>query len=36
VRFVLLEGVGRAKLEAGVDPRLVDETIAATSAAAMQ
>jgi 3-dehydroquinate synthase len=30
VRFVLLEGIGRARLEAGVDPRLVDETIAAT------
>ena len=29
VRFVLLEGVGRAKLEAGVDERLVDEAIAA-------
>ncbi|HEY3074445.1 MAG TPA: 3-dehydroquinate synthase [Burkholderiales bacterium] len=29
VRFVLLEAVGRAKLEAGVDERLVDEAIAA-------
>ena len=29
VRFVLLEGVGRAKLEAGIDERLVDEAIAA-------
>ena len=36
VRFVLLQGVGRAKLEAGVDQRLVDETIAVTSAAAVQ
>ena len=29
VRFVLLEGVGRAKLKAGIDERWVDETIAA-------
>jgi len=31
VRFVLLEGLGRAKLEAGVDERLVDEAIAAAA-----
>jgi 3-dehydroquinate synthase len=36
VRFVLLHGLGRAKLESAVDERLVDETIAATSAAAAQ
>ena len=36
VRFVLLHGVGHAKLEAGVEDRLVDEAIAATSAAAVQ
>ena len=36
VRFVLLHGVGHAKLESGVDERLVQETIAATSAAAAQ
>jgi len=36
VRFVLLEGLGRAKLQAGIDERLVDEAIAATSAAAVQ
>jgi 3-dehydroquinate synthase len=36
VRFVLLHGLGRAKLESGVDDRLVDEAIAATSAAAAQ
>jgi 3-dehydroquinate synthase len=36
VRFVLLQGVGRAKLETGVDERLVDEVVAATSAAAVQ
>jgi 3-dehydroquinate synthase len=29
VRFVLLEALGRARLEAGVDERLVDEAIAA-------
>jgi len=31
VRFVLLHGLGRAKLESAVDPRLVDETIAAAA-----
>jgi 3-dehydroquinate synthase len=31
VRFVLIEGMGRAKLEAGVDERLVEETIAAAA-----
>ena len=36
VRFVLLHGVGHAKLENAVDDRLVEETIAATSAAAAQ
>ena len=36
VRFVLLEGMGRAKLLADVDAKLVDATIAATSAAAAQ
>jgi 3-dehydroquinate synthase len=36
VRFVLLHGLGRAKLEGAVDDRLVDETIAAASAAAAQ
>jgi len=36
VRFVLLEAVGRARLQAGVEQRLVDEAIAATSAAAVQ
>ena len=29
VRFVLLEGMGRATLQAGVDPQLVDQAIAA-------
>ena len=32
VRFVLLEAIGRAKLQAGVDERLVDEVIAAAAA----
>jgi 3-dehydroquinate synthase len=36
VRFVLLEGLGRAKLPADVDGQMVDATIAATSAAAAQ
>jgi 3-dehydroquinate synthase len=36
VRFVLLEAVGRARLEGGIDQRLVDEAVAATSAAAAQ
>ena len=36
VRFVLLHGLGHAKLESGIDERLVAETIAATSAAAAQ
>jgi len=31
VRFVLLHGLGRAKLESSVDARLVDETIAAAA-----
>ena len=31
VRFVLLDAIGRASLRADVDPRLVDETIAATA-----
>ncbi len=31
VRFVLLHGLGRAKLEGSVDERLVDETIAAAA-----
>ena len=31
VRFVLLEGMGRAKLQAGIDQRLVDEVIAAAT-----
>src|SRR4051812_28088306 len=31
VRFVLLHGLGRAKLESSVDQRLVDETIAAAA-----
>lgn len=31
VRFVLLHGLGRAKLEAGIDERLVEETIAAAA-----
>jgi 3-dehydroquinate synthase len=31
VRFVLLEGMGRAKLQAGVDQHLVDEVIAAAT-----
>ena len=31
VRFVLLHGLGRAKLESAVDQRLVDETIAAAA-----
>jgi hypothetical protein len=33
---VLLEAVGRARLQAGVEQRLVDEAIAATSSAAVQ
>ena len=36
VRFVLLHGLGHAKLESAVDPRLIDETITATAAAAPQ
>ena len=28
VRFVLLEGMGRAKLQAGVDERLLEEVLA--------
>jgi 3-dehydroquinate synthase len=31
VRFVLLEGMGRAKLQTGVDERLIDEVIAAAT-----
>jgi 3-dehydroquinate synthase len=31
VRFVLLDAIGRASLRADVDPRLVDETIAAAA-----
>jgi 3-dehydroquinate synthase len=31
VRFVLLEGMGRASLQAGIDERLVDEVIAASA-----
>ena len=31
VRFVLLEGMGRARLETGVDQQLVDEVIAAAT-----
>ena len=31
LRFVLLEGMGRAGLHAGIDPRLVDEVLAAAA-----
>jgi 3-dehydroquinate synthase len=36
VRFVLLHGLGRAKLESGVEEKLVSEIIAATATAASQ
>jgi 3-dehydroquinate synthetase len=31
VRFVLLEGMGRAQLHAGVEPRLIDEVLDAAA-----
>ena len=36
LRFVLLEGMGRATLKSGVEPRVVEQIIGATEAAAAQ